>query len=296
MMNINSELQKIKEYLSSKITLGVEIVPHYDWGNKISIICYKMLDNKMTKVEYEFYIKYYEDKDNFENASYLLHCGWSYNLGGGGYADKYESIHDFINTKMAKELIEEYGKDKKHVETLDFNEEDIEEEDLDDELDYEEESVEDVEEEKETNYKELSLFDMEEENKEDKLEEISLDFFSDDSSSLDIHDVDTHLNIIDDLLSYGVDDYYNNNFKEGTPLLNTIKSTLNKLPRYKEYYSKLKDYLFSVFPVRELKDVNFREEKYVFLNEDGTITLKYKRRQSPIYCFEMYTEMLSKKH
>ena len=136
----------------------------------------------------------------------------------------------------------------------------------------------------------LTLFDLEEDQSSvENKEEISLDFFSD---KKDIHDVDTHLNIIDDLLSYGIDDYYNKNFKGKGVLLNTIKSTLNKLPRYKEYYSKLKDYLFSVLPVRELKDVDFKEEKYVFLCEDGTITVKYKRQQCPIYCCEMYKNML----
>ena len=118
MLNIEEELKKIKKYLEDNIKLGVNIVPNYDYGNKVSITCFYIDDDdKMRKAEYSFYIQYFKDKNNYANASYLLHCSYDYYQGGTSYADKYESLEDFKNSRMVKELIEENGRDKKQVET-----------------------------------------------------------------------------------------------------------------------------------------------------------------------------------
>lgn len=272
MLNIDDELKKIKQLLEKTITLGVEIVPNYDFGNKISIRCYKMIDNKMTKYEYSFSLRYFKDKDNYANAPYLLDCDYSYNLGGGGYADKYESIEDFKNTKLYLELLKDYGKNKQ-VEEVEEIDDDIE---IADEIEDTPTLFDDTE--------ELTLFDLDNEDINVSSEDNQLSLFD------EVDPVDNNVDL-EDLLSYGVDDYYKKEFAGKCTILSEIQNKLSKLPKYKEYYNKLKTYLENKLPVRDINEVDFREDRYVFMCDD-VITVKENRCQSPIYCYKMYENML----
>jgi len=215
MLNIDEELKKMKDYLDKNITLGVDIVPNFDKGNKIKITGFYMEEGKMRKHEWSFYLKYDENKDNYANASYLLHCNYNYKDGGSGYADKYESIDDFINTRQVKYLLKEYG--KKYIP-------------------------------KQPNkYTEISLFDLDS-GTDDPVDEEEVNVSSDDMQLSMFDEVDTENNNVDlkDLMSYGVDDYYKKEFAGKTPLLSEVHDTLSKLPNYKEYYKKLEIYLKNI--------------------------------------------------
>ena len=198
MLNIDDELKKIKEYLDKNITLKSEIVPNYNYGNKISFKCFQMIDNKMSEVEYSFYLQYFKDKNNYANASYLLHCSWDYNLGGSSYADKYESLEDFKNSKMVKELISEYRKNRTQL---------VEKEKPIIIL----ETTDDTE--------ELTIFDLDNDTQDNQLSLFDLEEKQNDP--------------VEDLLSYGIDEYYMNNLRGET--FGKIKEELNKIPKYKLY-------------------------------------------------------------
>lgn len=264
MLNIDDELKKIKKILQDTITLDkIDIVKNYDDGNKVSVKCYQKIDDKVKPVEYSFYLIYYKDKDNFANASYLLHCDYDHGLGGHSYADKYESIEDFKNTNMyQKELLTEYGKNKPVDTPTLFDE-------IDDEIHTEE----------------LTLFDLDNEDINVSSEDNQLSIFD------EIDPVDNNVDL-EDLLSYGVDDYYEKEFKGKCVILSKIQETLSKLPKYKEYYDKLKTYLENKLPVRDIDEVDFKEDRYVFMCDD-VITVKENRCQSPIYCYKMYEKMLN---
>ena len=259
MLNINSELQKIKEYLSSKIKLAVDIVPNYDEGNKVSIKCFYKDNDKMKKAEYSFFIKYYKNKDNYANAPYLLHCNFWYGDGGSGYADKYESLHDFIKTNMLKELIDNYGIGKNN-EKIEFN---YMEEDTDDDIDDEE----DTEIEDNDN---LTIFDLESDTQDNQLS---------------LFDEIKENDPVEDLLSYGIDEYYMNNLRGET--FGLIKEELNKIPKYKEYYNKLKKYLSSFIPEGNWGDKDWNN-KTMLVNDDDTIVIRGNRQYCPVYVYKMY--------
>jgi hypothetical protein len=260
---IDDELKKIKQLLDKTIDLDSEIVPNYDWGNKVSIKCYQKIDNKLTKVEYSFYIEYYEDKDNYANADYLLHCDYSYSTGGHSYADKYESIEDFKKTNMyVKELLEEYGKqnrgigDKKNNKTEELTLFDTEE-------DIEDNEILDV-----SNDNQMSIFEMEEFNQLSMFDEIE-------DNNVDLKD----------LMSYGIDDYYKENCRGN--VLWTIKEALEKLPNYKEYYNKLKKYVESKLPLINHDEAGSDFSRKLMFYVDGVITVRGNRQQCPVYCYSM---------
>lgn len=253
MLNIDDELKKMKDYLTKNITLGVDIVPNFDKGNKIKITGFYMEEGKMRKHEWSFFIKYDKNKDNYANASYLLHCDYDYKDGGSGYADKYESIDDFINTRQTQELLKEYGRDYVPKQT--------------------------------SKYEEISLFDLDNEEDEPVDEEVNV---SSDDMQLSIFDeIDTKNNNIDlkDLMSYGVDDYYNEHLKGET--FGIIKENLANVPKYKEYYDKLKEYLKQYLPVKDLDTTGWSfTGKCMFIHDD-TIIVRSSRQQCPVYCYSM---------
>ena len=262
MLNIDDELKKIKQLLEKTITLGVDIVPNYDFGNKISIKCYKMIDNKMTKYEYSFSLRYFKDKDNYANAPYLLDCDYYYNLGGGGYADKYESIEDFKKTKLYLELLKDYGKNKQ-IEEVEEIDDGIE---IADEIEDTPTLFDDTE--------ELTLFDLDNEDSEDN----QLSLFD------EVDPVDNNVDL-EDLLSYGVDDYYKKHFSTGTPLLRVIDEELRKIPKYEEYHNKLIKYLKQHIPFKETHDLCSKETCMYLIGD--TIRVNHNRQDKPIFCLSM---------
>lgn len=259
-MNIDNELQKIKDYLKDKITISVDIEPNYDFGNKVSALCFYMDNGKMKKAEYSFYIKYDENKDNYANALYFLHCNFSYGDGGSGYGIGYNSIQDFINTDMVKELIKNYGKDKQN-EKLEFNytEEDIE---------LEEESEED------TNYNELTIFDLDNDTQNNQL------------SLFDEIEETKQNDPVEELLSYGVDKYYETWLKGET--FGVIKKNISNVPKYNEYYEKLRNYLKNKLPNGTYDNTDYKAKPTFITDSEDIITIKGNRQQCPIYCYKMY--------
>ena len=245
-MNIDNELQKIKEYLDNNITLNSEIIPNFDNGNKVSTNCFQMIDEKMTKVIYSFYIEYDKNKNNYANAEYFLHCNYDYNLGGGGYGIGYNSIQDFINTDMVKELIENYGKNNNCKEVK---------------ID--------------TNYKELTIFDLDNDTQDNQL------------SLFD--EVEKQNDPVEDLLSYGIDGYYKEHFSTGSPILYDIYYELRELPNYKEYYSKLVDYLKTKIRVEEKPNFlgNSKDGKEYMYFVDDFVRIYANRQDKPIFCLSM---------
>lgn len=252
MLNIDEELKKIKEYLDENISLDSEIVPNYDFGNKVSVKTYEMIDNKKTPVEYSFFIKYYEKKDNYRNASYLLHCDWWHSNGGRGGADKYESLEDFKNAYLTTKLLEFYGTNK--ATTTLFDEVDDKKEDIQTE--------------------ELTLFDLD----TDETEDNQLSIFD------DIDPIDNNVDL-KDLMSYGIDDYYMKNLRGKT--FGIIREELNKIPKYAEYYKKLRNYLKNKLPNGTYENTRF-DSKPTFITDSKEITIKGNRRQSPIFCYIDY--------
>lgn len=278
MMNINSELQKIKEYLSSKINLPVEIVPNYDEGNKVIVKCMYNDNGKNKKAEYSFYINYYEDKDNYKNAPYLLHCDFWYGDGGSGYADKYDSLNDFKNTRQYKELLEKYGKN--NIQKQQNKYESISLFDIDN--DEEDNEVLNV-----LNDNQISIFD-DEENNQPTIFNLDLE---DNKTDVQIFDGHKYYLYLEDLMSYGIDDYYKKHLSSGSPLLSTIHEELSKLPKYDEYYKKLTEYLKVFLPVKDYETTGWNfTGKCMFINDDNIITVRANRQQCPVYCYEMYKE------
>lgn len=257
MLNIDDELKKIKKILQDTIVLDkIEIVPHYDWGNKVSVKCFQKIDDKIKEVEYSFYIEYYKDRDNYANALYLLHCDYDHGLGGHSYADKYESIEDFKNTNMyQKELLTEYGKNKPVDTPTLFDE-------IDDEIQTEE----------------LTLFDLDNEDINVSSEDNQLSLFD------EIDPVDNNVDL-EDLLSYGVDDYYKKHFSTGTPLLRVIDEELRKIPKYEEYHNKLIKYLKQHIPFKETHDLCSKETCMYLIGD--TIRVNHNRQDKPIFCLSM---------
>lgn len=277
MLNIDDELKKIKEYLDKNITLKSEIVPNYDLGNCIKVKTYMIENSKMVKCEYTFYIKYDENKDNYVNAPYLLHCHFDYNNGGRGYADKYESLEDFKNSNMVKELVETYN--KKKIDELHeimnsgkkLKVEFTKTPTLFDEIDNEEETTDDTE--------ELTLFDLDNEDINVSSEDNQLSLFD------EVDPVDNNVDL-EDLLSYGIDDYYMNNLYGET--FGVIYDELNKLPKYKEYYEKLRSYLKSKLPNGTFENTKFDGKPTFITDTKNIISIRGNRQQCPIYVYKMY--------
>ena len=90
---------------------------------------------------------------------------------------------------------------------------------------------------------------------------------------------------VEDLLSYGIDEYYMNYLRCRT--FGVIREELNKLPKYKEYYNKLKDYLSSFIPKGNWENKDWNKQ-VMLVNNDDTIIIRGNRQQCPIYVYTMY--------
>jgi len=94
---------------------------------------------------------------------------------------------------------------------------------------------------------------------------------------------------LEDLLSYGIDEYYKKHFSTGTPLLRTIQEELNKLPKYDEYYEKLETYLQKYLPLLNVchaSEINSKD-KCMYYVGNNIIRVKGNREDRPIYCLSM---------
>lgn len=113
LMNIDKELEKILKYFKDNIKIRpIEITDYCLGGKHLTFHTFCIIDNKMTKLEYSFYLKHYKNpSDNYANAEYLLHIDTSYSTGGTGYAIPYNSIEDFKNDKTVKDLIDTVNDD-----------------------------------------------------------------------------------------------------------------------------------------------------------------------------------------
>ena len=137
------------------------------------------------------------------------------------------------------------------------------------------------------NYESISLFDLDNDTQDNQL---SLSF-EENETKMQIFDGHKYYLYLEDLLSYGIDDYYKKHFSTGTPLLRTIQEELEKLPKYDEYYKKLTEYLKVFLPVKDYETTGWSfTGKCMFINDDNIITVRANRQQCPVYCYEMYKE------
>lgn len=91
---------------------------------------------------------------------------------------------------------------------------------------------------------------------------------------------------VDDLLSYGIDDYYMKNLYGET--FGVIYDELNKLPKYAEYYEKLRSYLKNKLPNGTSKDTKFDSKPTFITDTKNIITIMGNRQQCPVYVYKMY--------
>ncbi len=153
-MNIDKELEKMLKYLKDNLKIRpIEITDYCLGGKHLTFHTFCIINDKMTKLDYSFYLKHYKNPgDNYANTEYLLHIDTSYNLGGTGYAIPYNSIEDFKNDKTVKDLIDTVNDDNdnepidgqislfdveeehKNIEEIQFNFEELEEKDPVEEL------------------------------------------------------------------------------------------------------------------------------------------------------------------
>lgn len=99
-------------------------------------------------------------------------------------------------------------------------------------------------------------------------------------SIFDIEKDNTYTSILEQLESYGIDEYYRKHFKGNHELLRTIEEELEKLPNYHEYREKMYKMLVEHFKDRDdVELIYFKEYDYIRIYEPtGT---------GPLYCLEM---------
>jgi len=126
--------------------------------------------------------------------------------------------------------------------------------------------------------KELTLFDLDNEDINVSSEDNQLSIFD------EIDPVDNNVDL-EDLLSYGVDDYYKKHFSTGTPLLRVIDEELRKIPKYEEYHNKLIKYLKQHIPFKETHDLCSKETCMYLIGD--MIRVNHGREDKPIFCLSM---------
>lgn len=252
-MNIDKELQKMKDYLEDNTKIRpIEITDYSLGGKHLTFYEFCMIDDKMTRLDYSFRIAHFDKpEENYANAEYFMYVSADYKNGGKGYGSAYNSIKDFINDETVKELVGE---------------------------------VEEAEDESEALDGQLSIFGTENEEKDTstmQFEEIRFDFTDNDP--------------VEELLSYGVDDYYDKSLRGET--FGVIAKNIQNVPRFHEYYEKLRTYLKNTLPIGTYDTVDFKD-KPTYIEDSTTpeyaygikdlIVIKGNRKQSPIYCYNDY--------
>lgn len=256
-MNILEEYEKMKKHFINNIKIRpIEITDYCLGGKHLTFHKFCMIDNKMTKLDYSFWIKKYDNpEENYANADYLLHIDTSYNNGGSGYAIPYNSIEDFINDTTVKELIGEA--------------EEIEEEPIDIlegqmSLFEEEKPIEEA-----TNYEEIQ-FNFEDLTENDPIEELL-------SYGIDEY--------------YSKMPYY-----RGTMTIREVEEELSKLPKYKEYMKKFGEYLKNILPITTYEELGSNFDKKCLIKTDTLgYRINGNRQQSTAYCLEQYMKNMENK-
>lgn len=256
-MNIDKELEKMKEYLEGNIKIRpIEITDYSLGGKQVIFHSFNMIGGKMTRVEYSFHISHYKNpQENYANAEYLLHVNTSYKDGGTGYANEYNSIEDFKNDDTIKKLVG-----------------DTEE--------TEEEVIEALE-------GQMSLFDEEPIEKTGTIEEIRFDF----------DNLEEKNDPIEELLDYGIDKYYYEMLRyRGTMTIREVEEELTKLPKYKEYMEKFGKYLRSILPTTTYKELGCNFDKKCLIETDSIgYRINGNRQQSTAYCLQQYMSKMENK-
>lgn len=119
-MNIEKELQKMKEYLEDHIKIRpIEITDYCLGGKHITFHTFCMIDEKMTRLNYSFRIAHFDNpEENYANAEYFMYVSADYKNGGKGYGSAYNSIKDFINDDTVKKLVGDIEETEEEIETL----------------------------------------------------------------------------------------------------------------------------------------------------------------------------------
>lgn len=100
---------------------------------------------------------------------------------------------------------------------------------------------------------------------------------------IDIFDIgkgNTYTNLLEQLESYGIDEYYRKYFKGKCELLRTIKEALEMLPHYYEYRTKMYEML-----VEHFKDRN--DVELVYYDNHDYIRIYTSIGTQPLFCLEM---------
>lgn len=120
-MNIDKELQKMKDYLEDNIKIRpIEITDYSLGGKHLTFYKFCMIDNKMTRLDYSFRIAHFDKpEENYANAEYFMYVSADYKNGGKGYGSAYNSIADFINDETVKELVGGVEDIEEEIEVLD---------------------------------------------------------------------------------------------------------------------------------------------------------------------------------
>lgn len=256
-MNIEKELEKMKDYLECNIKIRpIEITDYSLGGKQVIFHSFNMIGGKMTRVEYSFHISHYKNpQENYANAEYLLHVNTSYKDGGTGYANEYNSIEDFKNDDTIKKLVG-----------------DTEE--------TEEEVIEALE-------GQMSLFDEEPTEKTGTIEEIRFDF----------GDLEEQNDPIEELLAYGIDKYYYEMLKyRGCMTIREVEEELSKLPKYKEYMQKFGKYLKSQLPIMTHEQIGSDFNTKCLIKTDSIgYRINGNRMRFTAYCLQQYMKDIENK-
>lgn len=255
-MNIDKELQKMKDYLEDNIKIRpIEIADYSLGGKHLTFYKFCMVDDKMTRLDYSFRIAHFDKpEENYANAEYFMYVSANYKNGGKGYGSAYNSIKDFINDETVKELVGD---------------------------------TEEVEEEIEVLEGQMSLFEEETTKEPGTIEEIRFNFDdleenNDPIEELLSYGIDKH--------------YYEMMKKWGCMTINRVEEELSKLPKYKEYMQKLGKYLKSKLPIMTYEEVgNDFNKKCLIETKLNGYRINGNRMQFTAFCLQQYMKNMENK-
>ena len=248
-MNIDKELQKMKNYLEDNIKIRpIEIADYSLGGKHLTFYEFCMIDDKMTRLDYSFRIAHFDKpEENYANAEYFMYVSADYKNGGKGYGSAYNSIEDFINDETVKELVG---------------------------------GVEDIEEDIEVLDGQMSLFEEETTKEPGTIEEIRFNFDDLEENNDPIEDLLSY-----GIDKY----YYEMLKARGCMTFNAIKEELLKLPKYKEYMEKFGNYLRGILPQTTFEELGNDFNKRCLIKTDTIgYRINGNRQQYTAYCLQQY--------
>lgn len=110
-------------------------------------------------------------------------------------------------------------------------------------------------------------------------------------------DLDSEIDPVEELLSYGIDKYYSEMLKyRGTMTIREIEEELSKLPKYKEYMDKFGNYLRSILPTTTYEELGSDFNKKCLIETDSIgYRINGNRMQFTAYCLQQYMTNIENK-